>query len=74
MNPTKPKKPKSTTEHRLGTRLFVRYEDRERVKALGARWDPHAREWYAPHGTDLSMLAEFIRGVRVPKKIKKALK
>lgn len=63
-----------STHHRLGTRLFVKYEDRERVKALGARWDPHAREWYAPHGTDLSALADFIRGVRVPKKIKKALK
>lgn len=63
-----------STQHRLGTQLFVRYEDREQAKALGARWDPHERVWYAPHGTDLSLLTDYIRGVRVPKKIKKALK
>lgn len=38
----------------IGTYLNAPYKDREKVKALGARWDPEQRQWYVPHGRDLA--------------------
>jgi DNA topoisomerase-3 len=34
--------------------LAVRYEDKDRAKALGARWDSEGRRWVAPAGADLA--------------------
>ncbi len=36
------------------TYLDTAFKDKERVKALGARWDPDARRWYVPVGLDLA--------------------
>lgn len=44
----------------MPTYLNVTYHDKDRAKALGAKWDNGARRWYAPDGTDLSPLSEWI--------------
>lgn len=36
------------------TYLKTAFKDRAQVKSLGARWDPDAKQWYVPHGRDLS--------------------
>ena len=36
-----------------GTPLKVNYDDREKAKAMGARWDPDRKTWVAPKGADL---------------------
>lgn len=35
------------------TYLQTTFKERDKVKALGARWDPEARQWYVPPGLDL---------------------
>jgi exodeoxyribonuclease VII large subunit len=37
------------------TDLNVPYAEKEDAKALGARWDPNRRVWYAPTGLDLDL-------------------
>ena len=37
------------------TYLQTAYKDREKVKALGARWDAERRQWYVPEGRDLTL-------------------
>ena len=32
--------------------LAVKYEERDQVKALGARWDREAKAWLVPSGRD----------------------
>lgn len=34
------------------TYLNVSYAEKDKAKALGARWDPNRRSWYAPAGLD----------------------
>lgn len=36
--------------------LAVPYEEKNKAKAAGARWDRAAKAWYAPDGTDLAPL------------------
>lgn len=36
------------------TYLDTAFKDKDRVKALGARWDADARRWYVPAGLDLA--------------------
>jgi len=36
----------------MKTFLSVSYEEKEAAKALGARWDPQEKKWYAPPGTE----------------------
>ena len=40
--------------------LDVPFADKDRVKALGARWDHHARRWYVPAGVDLAAFAAWM--------------
>ncbi len=40
--------------------LAVPYEDREQAKAVGARWDREQKSWFAPKGTDLSPLSQWL--------------
>ena len=40
--------------------LHVPFADKNRVKALGARWDPIATTWYAPIGVDLAPFARWM--------------
>ena len=42
------------------TFLLAAYKDRERVKALGARWDPERRQWYVPEGRDIAPFAAWL--------------
>jgi exodeoxyribonuclease VII large subunit len=48
------------------TYLDTPYRDRERVKALGARWDAAARKWYVPEGRDLAPFSSWL-GVASPR-------
>lgn len=36
------------------------FSDKDRVKALGARWDPERRQWYVPEGRDLAPFAQWL--------------
>ncbi len=42
------------------TYLQTAYKDRERVKVLGARWDPGRKQWYVPEGRDLAPFATWL--------------
>ncbi len=42
------------------TYLQTAYKDRERVKGLGARWDPERRQWYVPAGRDLTPFVQWL--------------
>ena len=42
------------------TYLQTAYKDRERVKSLGARWDPARRQWYVPEDRDLAPFASWL--------------
>lgn len=42
------------------TYLSVQFREKETVKALGARWDPDARQWYVPDGGDLAPFAKWL--------------
>lgn len=44
------------------TRLEVPYAEKDEAKRQGARWDRHARVWYAPEGTDLAPLKKWMPG------------
>lgn len=49
-----------------GTYLVTHFRDRERVKALGARWDPDRRQWYVPDALELAPFADWLpEGVRL---------
>jgi exodeoxyribonuclease VII large subunit len=43
-----------------GRYLKTDYRDRERVKALGAKWDAEVRKWYVPPGRDLAPFATWL--------------
>lgn len=45
------------------TYLTTAYKDRERVKALGARWDAEARKWFVPEGRALTPFAAWLPAV-----------
>ena len=36
------------------TYIYVPYEDKDQVKALGARWDNDVKSWYVPEGIDIT--------------------
>lgn len=40
--------------------LKTEFKDRERVKALGARWDAEVKKWFVPHGRDLTPFAAWL--------------
>jgi exodeoxyribonuclease VII large subunit len=42
------------------TYLTVAFVQKEQVKALGARWDAAARQWYVPSGLELAPFAEWL--------------
>jgi exodeoxyribonuclease VII large subunit len=42
------------------TYLTANFRDKELVKALGARWDPEQRAWYAPAGADLTLFRQWL--------------
>jgi putative DNA primase/helicase len=40
--------------------LDVPFPDKEQVKALGARWDRHARSWYVPDDLDVEPFIHWL--------------
>ena len=40
--------------------LKVDFKDKDRAKALGARWDPVQKKWYAPGNISLELFAEWL--------------
>ncbi len=42
------------------TYLQTAFKDRERVKGLGARWDPARKQWYVPEGRDLAPFVSWL--------------
>lgn len=42
------------------TRLFVNIQDKEEVKALGAKWNNDDKFWYAPKEADLSKFEKWL--------------
>lgn len=42
------------------TYLQTAYKDRERVKGLGARWDPTRKQWFVPEGRDLAPFVTWL--------------
>lgn len=44
----------------MKTFLDVPYADKDKVKALGARWDPAIRKWYCPDGIDLRLFKRWV--------------
>lgn len=44
----------------MSTYLVTTYQDKDHVKALGARWDPARRQWYVPPGRDLAAFAAWL--------------
>lgn len=42
------------------TYITSTFADKDRVKALGARWDPERRQWYVPEGRDLAPFAQWL--------------
>ena len=42
------------------TYLIAPFRDKDQVKALGGRWDPERRQWYAPQGIDLQLFAAWL--------------
>lgn len=57
-----------------GTYLVSSFADKDRVKALGARWDPTKRQWYVPEGRELSPFAQWLpAGVEQPSSMELAL-
>ena len=43
-----------------GTRINVPYQEKEKVKSLGARWDAERKTWYVPHGIDLTKFVDWL--------------
>lgn len=42
------------------TYLTAGFRDKDKVKALGARWDPDRKAWYAPAGADLALFRAWL--------------
>lgn len=40
--------------------LDVPYSQKDEAKSLGARWDPQAKVWYVPDGTEVGPLARWL--------------
>jgi hypothetical protein len=45
-------------EHRIW--LLVPYRDKEEAKAVGCRWDPKHKRWYAPLATPQDKLKRWL--------------
>jgi hypothetical protein len=45
----------------MPTHLFTPFEDNDRVKALGAKWDSKLKTWYVPDGVPLASFERWLR-------------
>ena len=56
---TKPQAPKKSD---IATYLSVSFDDKDKVKLLGARWDGKNKAWYVPAGVDIRPFAKWTGG------------
>ncbi len=56
---------KNTTEEK--TFLSVPFAEKDKVKALGAKWDKENQSWFAPIGTDLNPLQKWLPEIQAEK-------
>lgn len=42
------------------TYLRVNFDEKDQVKALGARWNPEIKKWYVPEGKDLTPFEQWL--------------
>jgi hypothetical protein len=57
-----------------GTYLTTPFRDKDRVKALGARWDALQKSWCVPEGMDLAPFASWLpSGTTVPEATRREL-
>ena len=56
------------------TYLHIPYQEKEQAKALGARWDARQKQWYAPEGTDLAPLRQYLSAPEISPGIMSASK
>lgn len=55
----------------VATYLNVSFDDKEKVKALGARWDGNKKAWYVPKGKSLDAFKPYMNGGKAQTSIKK---
>ena len=48
--------------------LQVPYAQKDAAKALGARWDPAKKQWYAPADKDITLFSEWQTQSAISKK------
>lgn len=48
------------------TYLVVPFQEKDRAKSLGARWDSTARQWYAPPGSNLAVFKHWLPAIATP--------
>ena len=70
-NDTSVPKQKALKASDVATYLSVPFEDKDKAKTLGARWDSQKKCWYVPAGKDLSSFAKWMSGNKAVKSIKK---
>jgi hypothetical protein len=59
----------------MKTYLSVPMNDKDRVKNLGALWDPARKRWFAPDGVDLTPFLRWVPDLpRLDKRVKRVLK
>jgi len=52
--------------------LNVPYAEKEAAKALGARWDPAKKKWYAPADLDKMLFEKWLVDTRVTSVVAKS--
>jgi hypothetical protein len=59
----------------MKTYLSVPIGQKDRVKNLGAQWDPARKRWYVTDGVDLTPFLKWVPDLpRIDKRIKRVLK
>jgi exodeoxyribonuclease VII large subunit len=57
----------------LKTYLDVPFSAKEKVKALGGRYDMGLKRWFVPDGVDLALFVRWLPGAKLSKAVRKLL-
>jgi exodeoxyribonuclease VII large subunit len=59
----------------MKTYLHVKFKHKDKVKNLGARWDPARKAWYVPDGVDLTPFLQWVPNLpRLSPQVKRVLR
>jgi hypothetical protein len=58
----------------MKTYLKVPIEQKDRVKNLGAWWDPACKAWFVPDGVDLTPFVKWVPHLRLDRRVQRVLK